>query len=126
MRDRGPGCNVIGGIPSAWPSSAGVASRNITVNTAAPWFIETDMTAVLPQDVRDKMLAAIPLKRMGRPEDAASAVRFQASDEAAYIAGHVVNVNGGMYIWALPATFADFHPCFAYRLAQGRAAVWDV
>ena len=75
-----------------------VASRNITVNAVAPGFIETDMTAVLPQEVRDKMLAAIPLKRMGRPEDVAAAVRFLASDDAAYITGHVINVNGGMYM----------------------------
>ena len=75
-----------------------VASRNITVNAVAPGFIETDMTAVLPQEVREKMLAAIPLKRMGRPEDVAAAVRFLASDDAAYITGHVINVNGGMYM----------------------------
>jgi 3-oxoacyl-[acyl-carrier protein] reductase len=75
-----------------------VASRNITVNAVAPGFIETDMTAVLPQEVRDKMLAAIPLKRMGRPEDVAAAVRFLASDDAAYITGHVISVNGGMYM----------------------------
>jgi 3-oxoacyl-[acyl-carrier protein] reductase len=56
------------------------------------------MTAVLPQEVRDKMLAAIPLKRMGRPEDVAAAVRFLASDDAAYITGHVISVNGGMYM----------------------------
>jgi 3-oxoacyl-[acyl-carrier protein] reductase len=75
-----------------------VASRSITVNAVAPGFIETDMTAVLPQEVRDKMLAAIPLKRMGRPEDVAAAVKFLASDDAAYITGHVINVNGGMYM----------------------------
>ena len=75
-----------------------VASRNITVNAVAPGFIETDMTAVLPQEVRERMLAAIPLKRMGRPEDVAAAVRFLASDDAAYITGHVINVNGGMYM----------------------------
>ena len=75
-----------------------VASRSITVNAVAPGFIETDMTAVLPQEVRDKMLAAIPLKRMGRPEDVAAAVRFLASDDAQYITGHVINVNGGMYM----------------------------
>src|SRR5438477_1111091 len=75
-----------------------VASRSITVNAVAPGFIETDMTAVLPQEVRDKMLAAIPLKRMGRPEDVANAVKFLASDEAAYITGHVISVNGGMYM----------------------------
>jgi 3-oxoacyl-[acyl-carrier protein] reductase len=75
-----------------------VASRSITVNAVAPGFIETDMTAVLPQEVRDKMLTAIPLKRMGRPEDVAAAVRFLASDDAQYITGHVINVNGGMYM----------------------------
>ena len=75
-----------------------VASRNITVNAVAPGFIETDMTAVLPQEVREKMLAAIPLKRMGRPEDVAAAVKFLASEDAAYITGHVINVNGGMYM----------------------------
>jgi 3-oxoacyl-[acyl-carrier protein] reductase len=75
-----------------------VASRNITVNAVAPGFIETDMTAVLPQEVRERMQAAVPLKRMGRPEDVAAAVRFLASDDAAYITGHVINVNGGMYM----------------------------
>src|ERR1051326_4886638 len=75
-----------------------VASRNITVNAVAPGFIETDMTAVLPQEVRDKMLASIPLKRMGRPEDVAAAVKFLAGDDAAYITGHVISVNGGMYM----------------------------
>ena len=75
-----------------------VASRGITVNAVAPGFIETDMTAVLPQEVRERMLASIPLKRMGRPEDVAAAVRFLASDDAAYITGHVINVNGGMYM----------------------------
>ena len=75
-----------------------VASRNITVNAVAPGFIETDMTAVLPQEVRERMLASIPLKRMGRPEDVAEAVKFLASDDAAYITGHVISVNGGMYM----------------------------
>jgi 3-oxoacyl-[acyl-carrier protein] reductase len=75
-----------------------VASRNITVNAVAPGFIETDMTAVLPQEVRERMLATIPLKRMGKPEDIAAAVKFLASDDAAYITGHVLSVNGGMYM----------------------------
>jgi len=75
-----------------------VGSRNITVNAVAPGFIETDMTARLPQEVREKMLAAIPLTRPGQPEDVAAAVRFLASDEAAYITGAVLNVNGGMYM----------------------------
>ncbi len=75
-----------------------VASRNITVNAVAPGFIDTDMTARLPQEVKDRMLSAIAMKRFGKPEDVASAVNFLASDEAAYITGLVVNVNGGMYM----------------------------
>jgi 3-oxoacyl-[acyl-carrier protein] reductase len=75
-----------------------VGSRNITVNAVAPGFIETDMTAKLPQEVKDRMLAAIPLKRGGKPEDVASAVAFLASEEAAYITGHILSVNGGMYM----------------------------
>ena len=75
-----------------------VASRNITVNAVAPGFIETDMTAKLPQEVKDRMLAAVALKRFGQPEDVANAVNFLVSDEAAYITGHVINVNGGMYM----------------------------
>ena len=75
-----------------------VASRNITVNAVAPGFVETDMTAVLPQEVKDRMLAQIPLKRMGKPEDIAAAVRFLVSDDASYITGAILNVNGGMYM----------------------------
>ncbi len=75
-----------------------VGSRNITVNAVAPGFIETDMTARLPPEVRERMLATIPLKRAGQPEDVAAAVKFLASDEAAYITGAVLNVNGGMYM----------------------------
>jgi 3-oxoacyl-[acyl-carrier protein] reductase len=75
-----------------------LASRNITVNAVAPGFIETDMTAKLSQEVRDRMMAAVPLKRFGLPEDVANAVNFLASDDAAYITGHVVNINGGMYM----------------------------
>jgi 3-oxoacyl-[acyl-carrier protein] reductase len=75
-----------------------VGSRNITVNAVAPGFIETDMTAKLPQEVRDRMLAATALKRGGTPDDVAAAVAFLASDDAAYITGHVINVNGGMYM----------------------------
>ena len=75
-----------------------LASRNITVNAVAPGFIETDMTAVLPQDVKDNMLAHIPLKRFGKPEDIANAVRFLTSEDAGYITGHVIRVNGGMYM----------------------------
>jgi 3-oxoacyl-[acyl-carrier protein] reductase len=75
-----------------------VGSRNITVNAVAPGFIETDMTAKLPQEVKDRMLATVALRRPGQPEDVANVVNFLASDDAAYITGHVVNVNGGMYM----------------------------
>jgi 3-oxoacyl-[acyl-carrier protein] reductase len=75
-----------------------MASRNITVNAVAPGFIDTDMTQALPPELKEKILAAIPLKRLGTPGDVAAAVRFLASDEAAYITGHVLNVNGGMYM----------------------------
>jgi 3-oxoacyl-[acyl-carrier protein] reductase len=75
-----------------------LASRNVTVNAIAPGFIDTDMTAGLPQEWKEKLLAAIPLGRLGKPEDVAAAVRFLASEEAGYITGHVLNVNGGMYM----------------------------
>lgn len=75
-----------------------MGSRGITVNAVAPGFIETDMTGVLPAEVREKMLAGIPLKRMGQPADIAAAVRFLASEDAGYITGHVLKVNGGMYM----------------------------
>ena len=73
-----------------------LASRGITVNVVAPGFIGTDMTAGLPESVKEKMLTDIPLGRMGEPEDVASAVLFLASDQASYITGQVVNVDGGM------------------------------
>lgn len=72
------------------------AARNIRVNAVAPGFIETKMTEVLPAEVRQKMLDAIPAGRLGRPEDVAAVVLFLASDEAAYVTGQVVNVSGGM------------------------------
>ena len=75
-----------------------MASRNVTVNAIAPGFIDTDMTAVLPAELKENLLARIPLKRLGRPEDVAAAVRFLASDDASYITGHVLDVNGGMYM----------------------------
>ena len=75
-----------------------IASRNVTVNSVAPGFIETDMTAGLSDEVKNTLLAHIPLKRFGTVEDVASAVRFLASDEAGYITGHVLDVNGGMYM----------------------------
>ncbi len=75
-----------------------MASRNITANAVAPGFIETDMTAVLSDELKTAMLARVPLKRLGKPEDVAAAVRFLASEEAGYITGHVLDVNGGMYM----------------------------
>jgi 3-oxoacyl-[acyl-carrier protein] reductase len=74
------------------------ASRNITVNAVAPGFIETPMTAVLNEAARTAMLEQIPLKRPGTDLDVAHAVAFLASDEAGYITGQVINVNGGMYM----------------------------
>ncbi len=75
-----------------------VASRNITVNAVAPGFIETPMTDPLPQELKDKMKSMIPLARFGTDKEIASAVMFLASDEAAYITGQVLDVNGGMYM----------------------------
>jgi len=73
-----------------------VGSRNITCNAVAPGFIETAMTAVLPDELKQSALKNIPLGRIGTPEDVANAVAFLASDEASYVTGHVLNVNGGM------------------------------
>ncbi len=73
-----------------------VASRNITCNAVAPGFIETSMTAALSEEFRQNAVKTIPLGRVGSPEDVASAVCFLASDEASYITGHVLNVNGGL------------------------------
>jgi 3-oxoacyl-[acyl-carrier protein] reductase len=75
-----------------------LASRNITVNAVAPGYIETAMTAVLDEKQRNGMLEHIPLGRAGTDADVAHAVRFLASDEASYITGHVLDVNGGMYM----------------------------
>jgi 3-oxoacyl-[acyl-carrier protein] reductase len=75
-----------------------IASRNITVNAVAPGFIETPMTGVLPDKVKEELKTRIPLGRMGSPRDVAAAIVFLASDEAAYITGHVLNVNGGMHL----------------------------
>ena len=75
-----------------------MASRSITVNAVAPGYIATDMTKELPEEVKQKILSSVPLGRMGRPEDIAAAVKFLASEDAAYITGHVLAVNGGMYM----------------------------
>jgi 3-oxoacyl-[acyl-carrier protein] reductase len=75
-----------------------MGSRGVTVNAVAPGYIETDMTKVLPDDVKSKILAQVPLGRIGQPEDIANAVKFLASEEASYITGHVLAVNGGMYM----------------------------
>jgi 3-oxoacyl-[acyl-carrier protein] reductase len=75
-----------------------MGSRNITVNAIAPGYIDTDMTRALPEELKQKMLATVPLARMGKPEDIASAVKFLASEDASYITGHVLAVNGGMYM----------------------------
>ncbi len=73
-----------------------VASRGITVNAVAPGFVETPMTDPLPQELKDKMKSMIPLGRFGADRDVAAAIVFLASDEAGYITGHVLDVNGGM------------------------------
>ena len=73
-----------------------VASRSITCNAVAPGFIETPMTSGLADDLKQTALKLIPLGRIGTPEDVANAVAFLASEEASYITGHVLNVNGGM------------------------------
>ena len=75
-----------------------IASRNVTVNAVAPGFIETPMTDVLPDKVKEDLKTRIPLGRMGAPRDVAAAIVFLASDEAGYITGHVLDVNGGMYL----------------------------
>ena len=75
-----------------------MGSRGITVNAVAPGYIETDMTSVLPEAVKQKFLASIPLRRAGTIADVAAAVKFLVSDDASYITGHVLAVNGGMYM----------------------------
>ena len=73
-----------------------VASRNILVNAVAPGFIETNMTDVLKQEVKDEIAKNIPLKRMGTPQDVANVVKFLASEDSSYITGQVISVDGGM------------------------------
>ena len=75
-----------------------VASRNITVNTVSPGFIDTDMTKKLKDSQKDALMSSIPLGRMGSTEELAHVVQFLASDEASYITGENINVNGGLYM----------------------------
>jgi len=75
-----------------------LGSRGITVNVVAPGYIATDMTKDLPEERKKAILAGVPLERMGTPEDIAAAVKFLASEEASYITGHVLAVNGGLYM----------------------------
>lgn len=92
-------CASKGGLMGLTRSNAReLARRNVTVNAVAPGFIETDMTAELPEKVRNDMSAQIPLGRFGQPEDIAAAVAFLASEQAGYITGHELSVNGGMYM----------------------------
>ena len=74
-----------------------LASRNITVNALAPGFIETDMTSVLDDDQKEKIMEKIPLGRMGQAKEVAAAVAFLISDDAAYITGQTLQINGGLY-----------------------------
>ena len=75
-----------------------VGSRGITVNAVAPGFISTEMTDELTDDIRDSILNQIPLARLGHPEEIANVVDFLSSDQAAYITGQTISVNGGMYM----------------------------
>ncbi len=75
-----------------------LASRGITVNAVAPGYIETDMTASLPEKVREELLSRIPVGYIGHPDDVAEAVKFLVSDGARYITGQVIHVNGGMFM----------------------------
>ena len=75
-----------------------IASRNVTVNCVAPGFIDTDMTRALAEDARKRLLDQVPLGRLGDPVDVAAAVRFLVGDDASYITGAVLDVNGGMYM----------------------------
>ena len=85
-----------GGIGMTKSLAKELAGRNITVNAVAPGFIDTDMTAVLPEKAKEAILASIPMARLGAAEDVANAVAFLASDEAGYITGQVLAVDGGM------------------------------
>jgi len=75
-----------------------LASKRVTVNAVAPGFIETSMLAGVPENIRARILEQIPMRRFGNPEEVAKAVSFLASEDASYITGHVLNVNGGQYL----------------------------
>lgn len=72
------------------------AAKGVTVNAVAPGFIETPMTDSIPEEIKDKMIAGIPVKRIGKPEDIAHAMKFLASEQAGFITGQLLQVNGGM------------------------------
>ena len=82
------------GMVKTWAKELG--KHNITANAVAPGFILTDMTDMIPEDVRNQTIAGIPAKRMGMPEDIANAYLYLASDEASYVNGHTLSVNGGV------------------------------
>ncbi len=73
-----------------------VASRGILVNAVAPGFIETSMTEVLKEEVKEEIAKSIPLRRMGNPQDVANVVKFLASEDSSYITGQVIHIDGGM------------------------------
>lgn len=92
-------CASKGGLIGLTKSNAReLARRNITVNAVAPGFVETDMTAALPEKTQEELKAQIPLGRLGQAQDVAAAVSFLLSDGAGYITGQVLGVNGGMYM----------------------------
>jgi NAD(P)-dependent dehydrogenase (short-subunit alcohol dehydrogenase family) len=75
-----------------------LARDNVTVNAVAPGFIETDMVRGIPEHVKEKILKQIPIGRFGTPQEVARSIVYLASDDAAFITGHVLNINGGMYL----------------------------
>ena len=76
----------------------GIGHKNVTVNTVCPGYIETDMTAAVPQEIMEKIISQIPEMRMGKPEEIAAIVSFLASDKAAFVTGATISANGGQYM----------------------------